>query len=83
MSRNMADDLFTAYQEAAKVMSAKNGSSSRTVSGDEVKITGSGGVTTQSVQQSADIARFAGSLAMVFSNLNLKVFPQDGIVLFL
>ncbi|KAH0858849.1 hypothetical protein HID58_087110 [Brassica napus] len=44
MSRNVADDLFTAYQEAAKVMSAKNGSSSRTVSGDEVKITGSGGV---------------------------------------
>ncbi|KAF2572632.1 hypothetical protein F2Q70_00002961 [Brassica cretica] len=60
MSGNVADDLFTAYQEAAKVMSAKNGSSSRTVSGDEVKITGSGGVTTRSVQQSADIARFAG-----------------------
>ena len=48
-----------------------------------MKITGRGGVTNQSVQQSDDIARFAGSLAMVFSNLNLKVFPQDGIVLFL
>ncbi|CDY68394.1 BnaCnng58830D [Brassica napus] len=98
----VADDPFVAYQEVAKVMYAKKGSSSRTVSGDEVMITGSrratvvklepssslqgkklksGGVTTRSVQQSADIARSAGNLATALSNLNLKVFPQDGSVL--
>ncbi|KAF3507647.1 hypothetical protein F2Q69_00006821 [Brassica cretica] len=93
MSRNLAGDPFTAYQEVARVMSAKKGSSSRTVSGDEVKITGSrrttveklepssslqgdkpksGGMTTRCMQQSADIARSAGSLATSSSNLNLK-----------
>ncbi|KAL0678183.1 hypothetical protein Bca4012_006164 [Brassica carinata] len=102
MSRNVAGDPFTAYQEVARVMSAKKGSSSRTVSGDEVKITGSrrttveklepssslqgdkpksGGMTTRCMQQSADIARSAGSLATSLSNLNLKVFPQDCTVL--
>ena len=98
----MAGDPFTAYQEVARVMSAKKGSSSRTVSGDEVKITGSrrttveklepssslqgdkpksGGMTTRCMQQSAVIARSAGSLATPLSNLNLKVFPQDCTVL--
>ncbi|KAG2255606.1 hypothetical protein Bca52824_074900 [Brassica carinata] len=100
--RNVADDPFAAYQEAAKVMSVKNGSGSQTVSWDDVVVTGShratvvkmepssslqgkkpksGGVTTRSVQQSAEISRSAGSLATALSNLNLKVIPQDGTVL--
>ncbi|KAL0789838.1 hypothetical protein Bca101_006084 [Brassica carinata] len=41
----------------------------------------SGGVTTRSAQQTADMARSAGSLAVALSNLNLNVFPQDGTVL--
>ncbi|KAG2266223.1 hypothetical protein Bca52824_073302 [Brassica carinata] len=96
------NDPFAAYQEAAKVMSAKKGSSSRSASGYEVMIIGShrsteikldpfaslpgkrpksGGVTTCWAQQSADIARSAGSLGTALSNLNLNVFPQDGTVL--
>ncbi|KAG2304391.1 hypothetical protein Bca52824_033042 [Brassica carinata] len=39
--RNAADDSFAAYQEAAKVMSAKRGSASRTVSVDHIVVTGS------------------------------------------
>lgn len=102
MSGSVANDPFTAYQEAAKAMSAKKGSRSRTASGDEVMITGSrrstvvklepspslpgkkpksGGMTTQSAQQSADMARSVGSLATALSDLNLNVFPQDGTVL--
>ncbi|KAL0655658.1 hypothetical protein Bca4012_076242 [Brassica carinata] len=102
MSGGITNDPFAAYQEAAKVMSAKKGSSSRSASGNEVMITGSrcspvvklepspslpgkrpksGGVTTRSSQQSADIARSVGSLATALSNLNLNVFPQDGTVL--
>ncbi|KAF2538112.1 hypothetical protein F2Q68_00020654 [Brassica cretica] len=41
MSGGVTNDPFAAYQEAAKVMSAKKGSSSRSASGDEVMITGS------------------------------------------
>ncbi|KAF2574233.1 hypothetical protein F2Q70_00002746 [Brassica cretica] len=41
MSGSAANNPFAAYQEAAKVMSAKKGSSSGTASGDEVMITGS------------------------------------------
>ncbi|KAH0898871.1 LOW QUALITY PROTEIN: hypothetical protein HID58_048439 [Brassica napus] len=41
MSGGATNDPFAAYQEAAKVMSAKKGSSSRSTSGDEVMITGS------------------------------------------
>lgn len=41
----------------------------------------SGGVTTRSAHQSADMARSAGSLAVALSNLNLNVFPQDGTIL--
>ncbi|KAG2247515.1 hypothetical protein Bca52824_087143 [Brassica carinata] len=102
MSEGITNDPFTAYQEAAKVMSVKKGSSSRSASGNEVMITGSrrstvvklepspslpgkrpksGGVTTRSAQQSADMARSAGSLAAALSNLNLNVFPQDRTVL--
>ncbi|KAH0867705.1 hypothetical protein HID58_074727, partial [Brassica napus] len=102
MSGGITNDPFAAYQEAAKVMSAKKRSSSRSASGDEVMITGSrcspvvklepspslpgkrpksGGVTTRSAQQSADIARSVGNLATALSNLNLNVFPQDGTVL--
>ncbi|KAH0903319.1 LOW QUALITY PROTEIN: hypothetical protein HID58_042822 [Brassica napus] len=105
----VTNDPFTAYQEAAKVMSVKKGSSSRSASGNEVMITGnevmitgsrcstvvklepspslpgkkpkSGGVTTRSAQQSADMACSAGSLAAALSNLNLNVFPQDRTVL--
>ena len=102
MAGGVANDPFTAYHEAAKVMSAKKGSSSRSASGDEVMITGSrrstvvklepspslprnkpksGGMTTRSAQQTADMARSVGSLAVALSNLNLNVFPQDGTVL--
>ncbi|KAF3567475.1 hypothetical protein DY000_02014457 [Brassica cretica] len=70
---------FWTYQEAAKVMSAKKGSSIGSASRDERPK--SGGVTTRSAQQSVDIARSTGSLATVLSNLNLNVFPQDGTVL--
>ncbi|KAL0689660.1 hypothetical protein Bca4012_089338 [Brassica carinata] len=41
MSEGITNDPFTAYQEAAKVMSVKKGSSSRSASGNEVMITGS------------------------------------------
>ncbi|KAG2322905.1 hypothetical protein Bca52824_016118 [Brassica carinata] len=41
MSGSAADYSFAAYQEAAKVMSAKRGSVSRTVSRDDVVVTGS------------------------------------------
>uniref|UniRef100_M4FIF9 Uncharacterized protein n=1 Tax=Brassica campestris TaxID=3711 RepID=M4FIF9_BRACM len=102
MSGGVTSDHFTAYREAAKVMSAKKGSSSWSASGDELMITGgrrltvvklepspflpgkrpnSGGVTTRSAHQSADMARSAGSLAVALSNLNLNVFPQDGTIL--
>ena len=90
MSGGVTNDPFAAYQESTKVMSAKKEFSSRSASGDEVMITGShrsgkrpksGGVTTRSAHQLADIARSAGSLAMALSNLNLNVFPQDGTVL--
>ncbi|KAF2619196.1 hypothetical protein F2Q68_00039207 [Brassica cretica] len=102
MAGGVANDPFMAYQEAAKVMSAKKGSSSRSASEDEEIITGSrrstevklepspslpgkrpksGGVTTRSAQQAADMARSAGSLAVDLSTLNLNVFPQDGTVL--
>ncbi|KAF3606883.1 hypothetical protein DY000_02047859 [Brassica cretica] len=40
----------------------------------------SGSVTTRLAQQSADMARSAGSLDVALSNLNLNVFPQDGTV---
>ena len=102
MAGGVANDPFMAYQEAAKVMSTKKGSSSRSAYGDEVMVTGSrrstvvklepfpslpgkkpksGGMTTRSVQQLADMARSVGSLAMALSDLNLNVFPQDSIVL--
>ncbi|KAF2557103.1 hypothetical protein F2Q68_00015102 [Brassica cretica] len=41
----------------------------------------SGGMTTRSAQQSVDMARSAGSLAVAFSNRNLNVFPQDDTIL--
>ncbi|KAH0859619.1 hypothetical protein HID58_087880 [Brassica napus] len=41
MSGSAINDPFVAYQEAAKIMSAKKDSTSRTASGDEVIITGS------------------------------------------
>ncbi|KAG2282779.1 hypothetical protein Bca52824_053999 [Brassica carinata] len=72
MAGGVANDPFTAYQEAVKVMSAKKGSSRKRPK--------SGGVTPRSVQQSADMAHSAGSLAVALSNLNLNVVPQDGTV---
>ncbi|KAG2252713.1 hypothetical protein Bca52824_082849 [Brassica carinata] len=96
----VANDPFMAYQEAAKVMSTKKGSSSRSAYGDEVMVTGSrrstvvklepfpslpgkkpksGGMTTRSVQQLADMARSVGSLATALSDQKLNVFPQDGL----
>ncbi|KAL0864608.1 hypothetical protein Bca101_043726 [Brassica carinata] len=41
MSGNVAEDPCLAYQEAAKVVSAKKGSASMTASGDDVLVTGS------------------------------------------
>ena len=41
MSGSAINDPFVAYQEVAKIMSTKKGSTSRTASGDEVIITGS------------------------------------------
>ncbi|KAL0663472.1 hypothetical protein Bca4012_100309 [Brassica carinata] len=100
MAGGVANDPFMAYQEAAKVMSTKKGSSSRSAYGDEVMVTGSrrstvvklepfpslpgkkpksGGMTTRSVQQLADMARSVGSLATALSDQKLNVFPQDGI----
>ncbi|KAF2548669.1 hypothetical protein F2Q70_00023122 [Brassica cretica] len=102
MSGNTSNDPFAAYQEAAKLMSAKKGSASRTVSGGDVVITSShrvatvkiepsalvqtkkstgGGMTTRSLQQSAEAAYSVGNLAMALSNLNLQVFPQDDTIL--
>ncbi|KAG2271607.1 hypothetical protein Bca52824_066162 [Brassica carinata] len=92
MSGNTSNDPFAAYQEAAKLMSAKKGSASRTVSGGDVVITGShrvattkksrgGGMTTRSLQQSAEATNSMGNLATALSSLNLQVFPQDGTIL--
>lgn len=41
MSGDNSDDPFVAYQKVAKSMSAKKGSASRTLSGDDLMITGS------------------------------------------
>ncbi|KAH0873505.1 LOW QUALITY PROTEIN: hypothetical protein HID58_070867, partial [Brassica napus] len=53
MSGNTSNDPFAAYQEAAKVMSAKKGSASRTVSGDDLMITGSRRTATVKIEPSA------------------------------
>lgn len=53
MSGNVADDPFVAYQGAAKVMSAKKRSGSRTISGDEVMITGSRRATVVKLEPSS------------------------------
>ncbi|KAH0854352.1 hypothetical protein HID58_078926 [Brassica napus] len=53
MSRNTSNDPFAAYQEAAKVMSSKKGSTSRTVSGDDLVITGSRRAATVKIEPSA------------------------------
>ncbi|KAF3496514.1 hypothetical protein DY000_02052576 [Brassica cretica] len=53
MSGNIVNDPFAAHQEAAKVMSAKKGSASRTTSGDEVVITGSRRTTMVKVEPSS------------------------------
>ncbi|KAL0704874.1 hypothetical protein Bca4012_071299 [Brassica carinata] len=50
MSGSAADESFAAYQEAAKVMSAKKGSASKTTSGDDVVITGSRCATVVKVE---------------------------------
>ncbi|KAL0716307.1 hypothetical protein Bca4012_065629 [Brassica carinata] len=91
MSGSAADDSFAAYQETAKVMSAKRGSASRAVSGDDVVVTGSRCATVVKTEPplhpkgeepgSAETGRSAGSLATALSNLNLSVFPRDENVL--
>ncbi|KAL0707412.1 hypothetical protein Bca4012_073838 [Brassica carinata] len=53
MSENTCNDPFAAYQEAAKVMSAKKGSASRTVSRDDLVITGSRRAATVKIEPSA------------------------------
>lgn len=53
MSGNILNHPFAAYQEAAKVMSAKKGSTSRTTSGDEVVIMGSRRTTRVKVEPSS------------------------------
>ena len=53
MSGNTSNHTFSAYQEAAKVMSAKKGSASRTVSRDDLMITSSRRVATVKIKRSA------------------------------
>ncbi|KAH0851577.1 hypothetical protein HID58_094640 [Brassica napus] len=53
MSGNTSNNLFAAYQKTAKVMSAKKGSASRTVSGGDLVITGSRRVVTVKIEPSA------------------------------
>ncbi|KAG5375952.1 hypothetical protein IGI04_040548 [Brassica rapa subsp. trilocularis] len=53
MSGNTSNDPFAAYQEAAKVMSSKKGSASRTVSVDDLMITSSRRVVTVKIEHSA------------------------------
>ncbi|KAG2275787.1 hypothetical protein Bca52824_058342 [Brassica carinata] len=57
MAGGVANDPFTAYHEAAKVMSAKKGSSSRSASGDEVMITGSRRSTVVKLEPSPSLPR--------------------------
>lgn len=47
---NTPNDPFTAYQEAAKAISAKKGSASKIVSGDEVVVTRSRHATVVKVE---------------------------------
>ncbi|KAH0879608.1 hypothetical protein HID58_067002 [Brassica napus] len=85
MAGGVANDPFMAYKEAAKVMSAKKGSSSRSASGDEVMITGSRCSSVVKLEPSPSLPgkkpKSGGILAVALSNLNLNVFPQDGDVL--
>ncbi|KAG2266051.1 hypothetical protein Bca52824_073130 [Brassica carinata] len=53
MSGNTSNDPFAAYQEAANVMSAKKDFASRTVSGDDMVITGSRRAVTVKIEPSA------------------------------
>ena len=53
MYGNTSNDPFAAYQEAAKVMSSKKGSASRTVSVDDLMITSSRRVVTVKIEHSA------------------------------
>ncbi|KAF3556003.1 hypothetical protein F2Q69_00013828 [Brassica cretica] len=53
MSGNTSNDPFAAYQEAAKVMSTKKGSASRTVSVGDLVITGSRRAATVKIEPSA------------------------------
>ncbi|KAL0854677.1 hypothetical protein Bca101_059829 [Brassica carinata] len=53
MSGDTSNDPFAAYQKAAKSMSAKKGSASRTISGDDLMITGSRQATTVKIEPSA------------------------------
>ncbi|KAF2613224.1 hypothetical protein F2Q70_00011445 [Brassica cretica] len=57
MAGGVVNDPFTAYHEAAKVMSAKKGSSSRSASGDEVMITGSRRSTVVKLEPSPSLPR--------------------------
>ena len=52
MSVNTSNDPFAAYQEAAKVMSTKKGSASRTVSVGDLVITGSRRAATVKIEPS-------------------------------
>lgn len=53
MSGNTADDPFTAYQAAPKLMSVKKGSASRTVYGEDVVVTGSHRTTVVKLEPSS------------------------------
>ncbi|CAG7901073.1 unnamed protein product, partial [Brassica rapa] len=54
MSGDTSNDPFVAYQKAAKSMSAKKGSASRTVSGDDLMITGSRQATMVKIEPSLE-----------------------------
>ncbi|KAH0858899.1 LOW QUALITY PROTEIN: hypothetical protein HID58_087160, partial [Brassica napus] len=91
MSGGVTNDPFAAYQEAAKVMSAKKGSSIGSASRDEVMITGSRRSPVVKLEpfpslpgkrpKSGGVTTRSAHLATALSNLNLNVFPQDGTVL--
>lgn len=69
------DDVVVTRSRRATIVKTELTSSSQ---GKRAK---GGGVTIRSAQQSADIARSAGSLSTTLSNLNSKIFLQVGIVL--
>ncbi|KAL0730751.1 hypothetical protein Bca4012_026845 [Brassica carinata] len=81
MSGSAADDSFAAYQEAAKGMSAKRGSTSRTVSGDDVVVTGSHRVTVVKTEPTSSSQGRKTRGSGVMTRVSHQSVDIDGIVL--